>query len=69
MSWYKKEKIAKTERGKKELNEAVRQWERQNKGAPETEKSRGETQCRQTDMTFFHCGLASRHRTEKGFVS
>ena len=69
MNWYKKEKITKAERGKRELKEAVRQEERQNKGAPETEKSRGETQCRQTDMTFFHCGLASRHRTEEGFVS
>lgn len=39
--------------------------------SPETERrrSRGEIQCRQTDMTFFHCGLASRHRTEEGFVS
>lgn len=33
------------------------------------EQGRAEMQCRQTDMTFFHCGLASRHRTEERFVS
>lgn len=55
--------------GRKQTDEGSWKQDEWKERSPETEKSRGETQCRQTDMTFFHCGLASRHRTEEGFVS